>query len=148
MTDLRSCSDSAEKSLRCILLTTGLQYPAGIYVSAATGEIWVADAGNRNAIRFTSFDQLVAQNGQPNATIQTPVGLRAVVEDGWGNLFLADTANRITIYYPGLGVVNNASYLYTSQLRRACSRRYSPRAMPDSSALRPVRRPPSLCPPR
>ena len=96
-------------------LTTGLQYPAGIYVSAATGEIWVADAGNRNAIRFTSFDQLV-RNGQPNATIQTPVGLRAVVEDGWGNLFLADTANRITIYYPGLGVVNNASYLYTSQL--------------------------------
>jgi uncharacterized protein (TIGR03437 family) len=97
-------------------LTTGLEFPAGIYVSAATGEIWVGDAGNKNAIRFTNFQQLVASNGQPNFEIQTPVSLRAVVEDGWGNLFLADTANRVTIFYPGLGVVNNANYLYTNAL--------------------------------
>ena len=97
-------------------LTVGLKNPAGIYVSAATGEIWVADALDPDAIRFTNFDQLVANNGQPNFAIQTQDSPRAVVEDGWGNLFLAGTANRITIYYPGLGVVNNANYLNTNAL--------------------------------
>jgi uncharacterized protein (TIGR03437 family) len=92
-------------------LTTGLRNPAGLYVSAVTGEIWVADAGNGQAIRFTNFNQLIAGTGTPNATITDTVSPRAVVEDGWGNLFLADTANRVIIYYPGLAALNDANYL-------------------------------------
>src|ERR1019366_8688266 len=44
-------------------LTSGLQSPAGIYVSDITGEIWVAAASRGQAIRFADFSQLVAGNG-------------------------------------------------------------------------------------
>jgi uncharacterized protein (TIGR03437 family) len=92
-------------------LTNGLSFPAGLYVSAVTGEIWIGDLGNGHAIRFSNFNQLILGTGTPNATIYDTVSPRAVVEDAWGNLFLADTGNRVIIYYPGLAALNDANYL-------------------------------------
>lgn len=97
-------------------LTSGLRNPAGIYVSDLTGEIWVADASSQQASRFADFTQLVAGHGTANATISDQLSPRAVVEDAWGNLFLADTGNRVIIYYPGLGALNDANYLNENAL--------------------------------
>ncbi len=35
----------------------------------------------------------------------------AVVEDGWGNLFLADGASRVVTFYPALASINAANFL-------------------------------------
>jgi uncharacterized protein (TIGR03437 family) len=92
-------------------LTKGLQAPRGMYVSGPTGDIWVGDAGNGTAIRYPSFNNLIEAGGAPNATLSDAGLPLAMVEDTWGNLFLADAVNRVLIYYPGLAPVNAANYL-------------------------------------
>jgi uncharacterized protein (TIGR03437 family) len=99
-----------------LTLTSGLSSPRGIYVSLATGDIWVADAGRGLAIRYPDFNNMLASgNFNSNATLNdvTPIAILAplaIVEDIWGNVFLADNANRVLIYYPGLSAVNAANY--------------------------------------
>src|ERR1019366_8173939 len=91
-------------------LTNGINSPRGIYVSMATGDIWVADASG-GAIRYPAFNQIVATNGAPNATLTDNFGPLAVVEDAWGDMFLADAIHRVGIYYPGLSPINAANFL-------------------------------------
>jgi uncharacterized protein (TIGR03437 family) len=91
-------------------LTNGINSPRGIYVSIATGDIWVADASG-GAIRYPAFNQIVATNGAPNATLTDNFGPLAVVEDAWGDMFLADAIHRVGIYYPGLSPINAANFL-------------------------------------
>jgi uncharacterized protein (TIGR03437 family) len=97
------------------VLTQGLSSPRGMYVSASTGDIWVADAG-AGAIRYPAFNQLVAANGAPNAKLTDAYGPVAVVEDAWGDMFLADAVHRVGIYYPGLSPLNAANFLNPSVL--------------------------------
>jgi uncharacterized protein (TIGR03437 family) len=97
-------------------LTTDLRSPEGVYVSAATGEIWVADPAASAAIRYPAFNQLTPDGGAPNGAIADPTGPLAVLEDAWGDLFLADAAHRVAIYYPGLAPINAANFLYTNNL--------------------------------
>ena len=93
-----------------LTLTSGLSGPRGVNVNLATGDIWVADPGANAAIRFPDFNNLIGSgNYNPNATLADVQPL-AVAEDNWGNLFLADNANRVAIFYPGLSVVNAANY--------------------------------------
>jgi uncharacterized protein (TIGR03437 family) len=91
-------------------LTNGISSPRGMYVSAATGDIWVADASG-GAVRYPAFNQLVAVNGAPNATLPDIFAPLAVVEDAWGDMFLADAVHRVGIYYPGLAPINAANFL-------------------------------------
>ena len=87
-----------------LILTAGLQSPRGLYVSPATGEIWVADDGLAGAVRYPAFDQLIAGAAASNATLRRHWAVPlAVVEDAWGDMFLADAAHRVVMYYPGLG---------------------------------------------
>jgi len=93
-----------------ITLTTNLKAPRGVDVNKATGDIWVANSGSNQAVRFPKFNDLIGSGSYtPNATL-SDLGPLAVAEDNWGNLFLADDANRVLIYYPGLGAVNAANY--------------------------------------
>ncbi len=99
-----------------ILLTTGLSSPRGMHVNQVTGDIWVGDAGNSTAIRFPQFNVLAASpNFSSNATLQA-FGPRALAEDAWGNIFIADSANRVVIHYPGLSTLNSANFLYGNQV--------------------------------
>ncbi len=68
------------------------------------------------AIRYPAFNQLEANNYVPNAVIADAGSPRAVAEDAWGNLFVADAVNRVLIYYPGLGAINAASFLAPNAL--------------------------------
>jgi len=92
------------------VLTNGLISPRGMYVSATTGDIWVADA-NAGAIRYPAFNQLVAAEGAANAKLTDNFGPIAVVEDAWGDMFLADAVHRVGVYFPGLAPINAANFL-------------------------------------
>lgn len=96
-----------------VTLTNGLNSPRGMYVSIATGDIWVADAGTNVAIRFPGFNALAANGFAANAAIQS-VSPRAVTQDQWGNVFIADAANRVAIHVPGLASLNAANYLFSN----------------------------------
>ncbi|MGI8988549.1 MAG: hypothetical protein ACR2I2_03055 [Bryobacteraceae bacterium] len=96
-------------------LTLGnLGSPRGIYVSPATGEVWVADSNNGRALRYPKFNDLVL-NQASNYTIPSP-GPLALAQDAFGNLYIADLANRVAIYYPGLIAQNAANNLQTRAL--------------------------------
>jgi uncharacterized protein (TIGR03437 family) len=97
------------------VLTAGLKSPQGVYVSTVTGEIWVADPVASFAVRYPAFNQLTPAGEAPNAAIFSP-GPLAVVQDAWGDLFLADAAHRVAIFYPGLGPINAANFLYPNNL--------------------------------
>ncbi len=106
-----SASTATSGTPAAYFLTQGLANPRGIYVSASTGEIWVADAGAAAAVRYPPFDQLITANGAPNGGIVDNGRPLALVEDPFGNLFIADTVNRVLTYYPGLVPINAANYL-------------------------------------
>jgi uncharacterized protein (TIGR03437 family) len=93
------------------ILTAGLSVPRGVYVSAATGEIWVGDPGAGAVIRFPAFNELTPSGGVPNGGFVDAGLPLALVEDAWGDMFLADAAHRVGIYYPALGPINAANYL-------------------------------------
>lgn len=94
-----------------LTLTSNLRTPTGVYVSAVTGEIWVADPGVAAAVRFASFLHLNPGNITPAAQIIDPGGPLAVTEDAWGNLLLADQAQRVALYYAEMSPENAANYL-------------------------------------
>jgi len=98
------------------VLTTDLKEPEGVYVSPTTGEIWVADPAASAAIRYPAFNQLTPAGGAPNGAILDQIGPLAVLEDAWGDLFLADGAQRVAIFYPSLAPMNAANFLYPNNL--------------------------------
>ncbi|HWB87012.1 MAG TPA: hypothetical protein VG675_22910 [Bryobacteraceae bacterium] len=94
-------------------IITGLNHPEGLFVSASTGEIWVADSGSSRSLRFPRFDQLVVSNSA-TANIPAVTSTLALAQDQFGDLFVADAANRIAIYFPGLSAINGANFLTTT----------------------------------
>jgi uncharacterized protein (TIGR03437 family) len=93
-----------------LTLTSGLNSPRGLDVNLTTGDIWVADPLANAAVRFPDFNNLIGSGKyNPNATL-VDIQPLALAEDNWGNLFVADNANRVAIFYPGLSVVNAANY--------------------------------------
>jgi uncharacterized protein (TIGR03437 family) len=94
-----------------LTLTSGLSSPRGVDVNQATGDIWVADAGTGSALRYPAFNTLLGSGSfTPNTTLKDYAPL-AVAEDNWGNIFLADDASRVVIFYPGLSALNAANFL-------------------------------------
>ena len=98
-------------SAAALFLTDKLGSPRGIYVNPLNGEIWVADEATGNAVRYPNFQQLIAGGTASNATVGDPARPVAVVEDAWGNLFLADGASRVATWYPSLASINAANFL-------------------------------------
>ncbi|HZL57978.1 MAG TPA: hypothetical protein VFC21_12890, partial [Bryobacteraceae bacterium] len=94
-----------------VALTNGLNAPFGMYVSPVNGDIWVADAGANTAVRYPAFNALETTGNAPNLTLSNEISPRAITEDAWGNVFIADSANRVVIHYPGLSALNAADYL-------------------------------------
>jgi uncharacterized protein (TIGR03437 family) len=86
----------------------GVGAAEGIYVNPNTGEIWVTDLNGAVVRKFLRYDQLVFN---PASTVSiSSLGPIAVVQDPYGDLIVADSANRVTFYYPGLVAVNGASF--------------------------------------
>ncbi len=107
-----------------IALTAGLASPRGMYVSPVTGDIWVADATaavsstsgpTGAAVRYPPYNGLELNGYTPNATLLEEAP-RAISQDAWGNVFIADSANRVVIHYPGLSALNAANFLFPNLL--------------------------------
>jgi uncharacterized protein (TIGR03437 family) len=92
------------------LVISGLSAPRGIFVSLLTGEIWVTDTGNSRCLRYPNY-QLFFSSGTYSSSIPAYAQTLAVTQDQYGDLLVADAANRVEFYYPGLTAVNAASSL-------------------------------------
>lgn len=85
--------------------------PRGVFVNQSTGEIWVTDSsGAGKALRLPPYFQLLFNpTATPTATIPAPLAPLALTQDQYGNLYVADSTNRVAIYYPGVDVRNAAN---------------------------------------
>lgn len=88
--------------------------PQGVYVSPFTGEIWAANTRGNQAVRFPRFD-LLAVTSSPDYTIPVS-GPLAISQDAFGNLFVAEATNRISIFYNQITATNGASFNETRPL--------------------------------
>ena len=107
--------NNAQTSNTSILQLNGLNSPHGIYVNSGTGEIWVTNTQSGTLVRYPKYDTL-QNNGTATATIQdvvnnTLLATLAVAQDQNGDLFVADSYNRIAVYYQGFTAVNAATSL-------------------------------------
>jgi uncharacterized protein (TIGR03437 family) len=100
--------NTASTDAHAVLIISGLSAPRGIYVSPLTGEIWVTDTGNNRCLRYPDFEQYFL-TGAANASIPAYGATLEVTEDQYGDLLVADAANRVEFYYPGLAFQNAAS---------------------------------------
>lgn len=104
-------SQASNGPYAALKLTTGLTQPRGVEVNLSTGDIWVADPSVNGAIRYPDFNTLIGTGNYASNTVLTEYAPLAIAEDNWGNVFVADDANRVLIYYPGLVALNAANFL-------------------------------------
>jgi uncharacterized protein (TIGR03437 family) len=95
---------------RSTLQLGGLGQPRGIFVNGVTGEFWVSEANNGNIRRFPRYANLIL-NQQPIFTALAAGSPLAVSQDQYGDLVVADSTNRIGMYYPSMTGYNGASFL-------------------------------------
>jgi len=92
--------------------------PESVYVNPVTGEIWVANTGNGTSLRFANYQSVLLGIGSISGIAEASGSFGfhplAVIQDQYGDLFVADDAHRVAIYYPGLNVCNAASFLPAS----------------------------------
>src|ERR1039457_5294756 len=98
----------------------GLSLPQGVFVSLLTGEIWVANTNAGTSVRYGNYNSVALGNGIIS-TIQEISGGQllatlAVAQDQFGGLYVADNANRVAFYYPGLTPMNGANFLINRAL--------------------------------
>jgi uncharacterized protein (TIGR03437 family) len=89
----------------------GFNSPHGIFVSPTTGEIWVANTGAGQALRFPAYIRLFLGDTISDygiGGIRFPVALTL---DAGGNLYLCDGNNRVTMHFPSMRVVNGGHQL-------------------------------------
>ena len=90
-----------------ILSLPGLSNPQAIFVNQSTGEIWVSSVTNGipSATRYPKYDALELNPASTGAVGVAGEAL-ALVQDQFGDLFVADAYNRVAVYYQGLGGEN------------------------------------------
>jgi uncharacterized protein (TIGR03437 family) len=90
-------------------IARNLRQPQGVVVSPATGEVWVTDFGNNRMLRYPKFDDLLLRGDTSDATIPASAPL-ATALDGFGNLLVADSLNRVGIHFPPASLANAANF--------------------------------------
>ncbi|MGA2145682.1 MAG: hypothetical protein ABSH49_12060 [Bryobacteraceae bacterium] len=103
-------STTTEANPILTLTGNGISTPVGLFVNASTGEIWVANGGTNTCIRFPKYETLEL-NPVSNGFVYASQITLAVLQDQYGDLFVADGTNRISVYYQGLTAINGASFL-------------------------------------
>jgi len=119
---------------RAAVSLSSLRAPRGVWVNSQTGEIWVAEAGGGRSLRYPRFDQLPIVNYQSDFQIPDRTNTLALGQDPYGDLLVADAANRVAIYFPGLAAVNGASFLTNRPLAPGVIASLFPRANQFGSA--------------
>ena len=100
---------------RASLQITGLSSPQGVFVNKLTDEIWAGNSNASTSVRWTNYQSY--QFGNPATAVipETSGNLAfaplALATDQYGDLFVADTANRVAFFYQGLQARNAANLL-------------------------------------
>ncbi len=89
---------------------TGLYSPHGVWINPVTDEIWIANTGAANCVRYSNFFSLFA-GAPPNLTVPAVSTTLALTTDQNGALYVADGSNRVAIYYPALQALNGANFM-------------------------------------
>jgi len=104
----------------------GMSSPSSVFANPVTGEIWVANSGGQDSLRFANFESVQSGVGSINGIVEAsgtgcPSSIPcfgyhplAEIQDQYGDLFVADDAHRVAVYYPGVNLCNGASFLPTS----------------------------------
>ena len=99
---------------------TGLSSPESVFANPATGEIWVANSGSSagTSLRYANYQSVLLGLGSISSIAEASGSFLyhplLAIQDQYGDLFVADDAHRVAIYYPGLNVCNGASFLPSS----------------------------------
>ena len=97
---------------------SGLSSPGGVFANPVTGEIWIANSGAGISIRYANYQNvlLALSYGTGIYEVSGNFGYSplAIAQDQYGDLFVADNAHRVAIYYPGVNLCNGASFLPAS----------------------------------
>jgi uncharacterized protein (TIGR03437 family) len=103
-----------------ITITSGLNDPQGVFVSLLTGEIWVANTNSGTSVRYANYNSVALGNGVISTIQEFSSGYLlhplAVALDQYGDLYVADDANRVAFYYPGMTPMNGANFLTSRAL--------------------------------
>jgi uncharacterized protein (TIGR03437 family) len=93
----------------------GLNNPTGVTADPRTAEIWVANTGSAQALRFPPFANL-SVNPTANLVIPFPAGVGPldVKVDSNSNVVISDTASRLGFYYQLAAQLNGANFQTTS----------------------------------
>jgi uncharacterized protein (TIGR03437 family) len=104
------------------LNTNGAQ---GVFVNQTTGEVWVANTRAFTAVRYPKYETLLFNQAPLDATPIQPVitiagklaavSPLALAQDQYGDLIMADAANRVSVFYPGISYLNGASFALNKQ---------------------------------
>jgi uncharacterized protein (TIGR03437 family) len=89
------------------LSVPGLNNPAGVFSDPRTGDIWVADSGHNQVLRYPKFDQLVLSL-TPTATLANVPGPLSVGLDAFSNPVVGESTNLVAFFYPALDYTNAA----------------------------------------
>ncbi len=85
-----------------------LRNPFGVAVSPITGEIWVTDTAASRILRYPEYSFLPASNAANGAIPSN--GPLAVTLDVYGNPIVAESVNRVAMFYPAAAGVSAANF--------------------------------------
>ena len=84
-----------------------LSSPYGVFVNQTTGEIWAANTGGNQVLRYASSAAIII-NAAPSATLGV-FGPVAITLDPFGNPMIAEAStNRVSFYFPAIDYTNSA----------------------------------------
>ena len=95
-----------------ISISSGLNQPVGITIGAANtpnaGQLWVSDIGVNAVYHYPPFAQLLFNSTADLA--QTAFHPMSAAFDSFGDLAVADSANRVVLFVPQLTISNGSSF--------------------------------------
>ncbi len=92
-------------------IANGIDQPLGVAINSNTSELWVANSGYGQLLRFPAYTTCLIGSCAATATISTapayPLGLTV---DGSGNVIAGDTFNHLTLFFAQAFYKTAASY--------------------------------------
>jgi uncharacterized protein (TIGR03437 family) len=124
-------SSSTQSGEAAATFIGSLSDPQSVFVNLQTGEIWVANTNGGVSLRYANYNSVLLGNGSISGIQEVSsyngsnIGLHplAVAQDQYGALYVADDANRVAFYFPGLNACNGATFMaaFASKAPNLCA---------------------------
>jgi uncharacterized protein (TIGR03437 family) len=100
---------SASNGTSAATIIPGLSGPQGVTISTITGEIWVANTGANQILRYPEFQTLQLNGATPTATLSA-LGPLQITLDAFDDVVALEASNRMTFYFPSLTYQHAANF--------------------------------------